>query len=87
LLVYPTYTIFAHRGKGQTIGKWFCGLAVAGSDGKVAGLGRIALSETLGESLSVIPFGGGFIWCAISRRKRVLVHVAIRLCYPEDVRG
>lgn len=72
LLAYPAYTVLAHRWKAQTIGKWICGIAVTASNNQTAGLGRIVLRETVGKLASVLPLGGGFLWCAVFRRKRAL---------------
>jgi uncharacterized RDD family membrane protein YckC len=72
LLVWPAYAVLASRWKGQTIGKWLSGLVVTASDGSSARLARLALRESVGKLLSILPLAAGFLWCGLSKRKRAL---------------
>ena len=57
---------------GRTIGKWTTGLRIERTDGRLPGIGRIALRHLVGYPLSLLPFGLGFLMVTVSSTGRGL---------------
>jgi len=57
---------------GKTIGKWTTGLRIERTDGRLPGIGRVALRHLVGYPLSLLPFGLGFLIVAVSPTGRAL---------------
>jgi uncharacterized RDD family membrane protein YckC len=70
LLSFLIYSVGLIGWKGRTIGKALCGLTVRSTRNEAIGFGRALARETIGKLLSTAPFLCGFVWVAVSRRKR-----------------
>ena len=57
---------------GKTVGKWTTGLRIERIDGRLPGIGRVALRHVVGYPLSLLPFGLGFLVVAVSPTGRAL---------------
>ncbi|REJ78434.1 MAG: RDD family protein [Acidobacteria bacterium] len=64
-LVLPAFT-------GQSIGKLLTGIKIASRDGTTAGFGALALRHFVGYPSTLLTFGLGFIWSALSPSGRAL---------------
>ncbi len=69
LLPWLYYWLFTGL-NGQTPGKMLIGIKVVDEQGNVPGLGRAALREIVGKTVSTIPFFLGFLWIGLDRRKQ-----------------
>ena len=65
---------------GRTPGKMLLGIRVLDEEGKVPGLGRAALRETVGKLAASLFFGIGFIMAGLDDRKQGL-HDQIAMTY------
>jgi uncharacterized RDD family membrane protein YckC len=57
---------------GRTVGKWTTGLRIERTDGRLPGIGRVALRHLVGYPLSLLPFGLGFLIVTVSPTGRGL---------------
>jgi uncharacterized RDD family membrane protein YckC len=57
---------------GRTVGKWTTGLRIERTDGRLPGIGRVALRHLLGYPLSLLLFGLGFLMVTVSPTGRGL---------------
>lgn len=56
--------------RGQTLGKMAVGIHVVNAQGKVPGLGRAALREIMGKTISTLALFLGFLWIIWDPRKQ-----------------
>ncbi len=59
------YSVILHAYGGQTVGKLIMGIKLVTNDGKPVPTG-IAFLRWAAVILSLLPFGAGFLWAAIS---------------------
>lgn len=67
LIVYNTALVAWKR---TTLGKMLCGLTVRRADGRVVGIWRVLVRETLGKFISLATLSLGYLWIGFSRHKR-----------------
>ena len=48
--------------RGQTLGKMLMGIVVVDKQGRLPGIGRAAVRELLGKTISTLPLLIGFVW-------------------------
>jgi uncharacterized RDD family membrane protein YckC len=70
LLVAVTYFVGLTAHRGQTLGKYACGLRVVSQHHESLSVSKTLLRETLGKLLSGVPFLLGFFWVGFSKSKR-----------------
>jgi uncharacterized RDD family membrane protein YckC len=58
--------------KGQTVGKMAVGIKVVNRQGNMPGLGRAALREVVGKTISTVIIGVGFLWITWDSQKQGL---------------
>ena len=61
-IAFAVYAIAVEAWTKQTLGKWFCGLAVMGKDGEAPSRARLILRVTAGKVLFLVPFGTRFVF-------------------------
>ena len=64
------YTLILVTLRGNTVGKWACGLTVKGTDGQRSWFLRTFVRETVGKLASAVPLGFGFMWIGFTKKKR-----------------
>jgi uncharacterized RDD family membrane protein YckC len=65
LIVFLTpwaYYVILTGTKGQTVGKMALGIKVVDANGDIPGLGRAALREIIGKTISGLVLGLGYFW-------------------------
>ena len=72
LLVGGTNFLLLPAFSGQSIGKMITGIKIVRSDGRQAGIGRIALRNILGYILTLASFGIGFLLSVLNGSGRSL---------------
>ena len=65
VFVLPVFT-------GQSLGKMMTGIRITSSDGSIPGFGALFLRHAVGYPLTILTFGFGFIWAAVSPGGRAL---------------
>jgi uncharacterized RDD family membrane protein YckC len=70
ILFVIAYSFFLIGLKGQTLGKMLCNLTVQSMNKKPVRYGKAFLREVIGKLLSGIFLLLGFLWVALSRKKR-----------------
>lgn len=72
VLMLLSYSVVLHACGGQTIGKLIMGIRLVSADGTPVSAG-VAFLRWVASILSFLPFGLGFFWAALSR-KRIAWH-------------
>jgi uncharacterized RDD family membrane protein YckC len=72
ILIGGTNFLLLPAFSGQSIGKMITGIKIVRSDGRQAGVGRIALRNILGYILTLASFGIGFLMSVLSGSGRTL---------------
>jgi len=67
-LLILAYSVVLHACGGQTVGKIIMGIRLVASDGTPVSAG-IAFLRWVAVILSLLPFGAGFLWIAVSRKR------------------
>ena len=63
------YFTYFHAVKGQTVGKWVCGIKVVAEDGSLLGFKK-AFIRFLGYIISRLLLYTGFLWIGFDRKKQ-----------------
>lgn len=84
ILLGACYWVALTGWRGQTVGKALCGLTVVSGDGGPPGFVFAVLRECVGKPISALVFFLGFIWAALSRRKRAWHDYIARTSVVQD---